>query len=92
MAGFAYNNAKNTSTNHTLFKLNCNYYSRVLFKKDVDLYLKSHSANKLVEELRKLMEVYYQNLFHVQELQKRAHNKEVKSHSYIFSEKIWLNS
>ena len=39
IAEFAYNNAKNTSTGHTLFKLNCDYHSRVYFEEDVD----SHS-------------------------------------------------
>ncbi len=38
------------------------------------------------------MEVCYQNFFHVQELQKRAHDKGVKSLSYTLSEKVWLNS
>ena len=33
MAEFAYNNAKNVSNGHTPFKLNCRYYSRVLYKK-----------------------------------------------------------
>ena len=39
MAEFAYNNAKNASTGHTPFELNCGYYPRMLYKKDVD----SHS-------------------------------------------------
>ncbi len=30
--------------------------------------------------------------FHAQELQKRAHDKEVKSRSYTPGEKVWLNS
>ena len=64
MAEFAYNNTKNASTGHTLFELNCGYYSRVSFIEDVDFCSKSRSANKLAEELRELMEVYYQNLLH----------------------------
>lgn len=36
MAKFTYNNAKNVSTGHTLFKLNCGYYPRVSFKKDTN--------------------------------------------------------
>ncbi len=38
------------------------------------------------------MEVCYQNLLHAQELQKRSHDKKVKSRSYAPSEKVWLNS
>ncbi len=92
MAKFAYNNAKNASTSHTPFELNYGYYSRISFEEDVDSRLRSRSANKLVEELRKMIEVGYQNLLHVQELQKRAYDKGVKSHRYTPSKKVWLNS
>ncbi len=68
MAEFAYNNAKNASTDHTLFKLNYDYYFRVSFKKGVDPYLRSCSTNELVEELKKLIKVCCQNLLHTQEL------------------------
>ncbi len=92
MAEFTYNNANNASTGHTPFELNCGYNPRVSFEEDVDLHLRSCSANKLVEELRELMEVCYYNLLHAQELQKRAHDKGVKSRSYTLGEKVWLNS
>ncbi len=92
MAKFAYNNAKNASIRHTLFKLNCGYHPRVSFKEEVDPRSRSRSANKLAEELRKLMKVCCQNLLHGQELQKRAYDKGVKSRSYAPGEKIWLNS
>ncbi len=39
-----------------------------------------------------LMEVCCQNLLHVQELQKKAHDKGVKSRSYAPGENVWLNS
>ncbi len=68
MAEFAYNNAKNASTGHILFELNCGYHSKVSFKEDFDPRLRSRSANKLVEELREWIEVCCQNLFHAQEL------------------------
>ncbi len=68
MAEFAYSNAKNASTGHTLFELNRGYYPRVSFEEDVDPRLRSRSANELAEELRELMEVCCQNLFHAQEL------------------------
>ena len=68
MAKFAYNNAKNASTSHILFKLNCGYHFRVSFGEDVDLRSKSRSANKLAGELRELIEFYYQNLLYAQEL------------------------
>ncbi len=75
MAEFAYNNAKNASTGHTPFELNCGYHSRVPFEENVDPRSRSCFANKLAEELRELIEVCCQNLFHAQELQKRAHDK-----------------
>ncbi len=92
MAEFAYNNAKNASIGHTPFELNCGYHPRVSFEEDVDPRSRSRPANELAEELRELMEVCYQNLLHTQELQKRAHDKEVKSCSYAPGAKVWLNS
>ncbi len=92
IAEFAYNNAKNGSTGHTSFELNYGYQPRVSFEEDVDPRLRSRSANKLAEELRELMEVCCQNLLHAQKLQKRAHDKGVKSYSYAPGKKVWLNS
>ncbi len=92
MAEFAYNNAKNASTSHNPFELNCGYHPKVSFKEDVDPHSRSRSANELVKELRELMEVCCQNLLHIQELQKRAHDKGVKGRSYASGEKVWLNS
>ena len=57
MAEFAYNNAKNTSTGHTLFELNCSFYPQVFFKDDVDPCSRSRFADKLAKELRELMDV-----------------------------------
>ena len=48
---FAYNNAKNASTNHILFKLNCGYYFYVFYKEDLDLYLKLRIAEEFFFEL-----------------------------------------
>ncbi len=89
---FANNNAKNANTSHTLFELNCSYYPKVSFEKDINPLSRSRSANKLAKELKKLMEVCCQNFFHVKELQKRAHAKGVQSCSYTLSKKVWLNS
>ena len=58
MTEFAYNNTKNTSSDHTVFKLNYTYHLRVFFKEDVNPHLRSCFANKLAEELRQLIEVY----------------------------------
>ncbi len=66
MAEFAYNNAKNASTSHTPFELNCGYHPKVSFEVNVDPRLRSCSTNELVEELRELMEICYQNLLHAQ--------------------------
>ncbi len=92
MAEFVYNNAKNASTSHTSFELNYGYHPKVSFEEDIDPRSRSRSANELAEELRQLMEICCQNLLPAQELQKRTHNKGVKSRSYALGKKIWLNS
>ena len=92
MAEFAYNNAKNASTGHMPFELNCDYHSRVFFKKDSDPCSQSKIANELSAELRELMAVCRENLHYAQELQKRAHDKGVKHRSYALGDKVWLNS
>ena len=92
MAGFAYNNAKNTSTGHTSFELNCDYHLRVSYKEDINPRSRSKSANEFSIELRELMTVYKENFHHAQELQKQAHEKAVKPRSYVPGNKVWLNS
>ena len=92
MAEFAYNNSKNASTGHTPFELNCGYHPRTLYEEEVDPRSQSKSADELAEELRELMVVCRENLHHAQELQKRAHDKGVKTRSYAPGEKVWLNS
>ena len=92
MAEFVYNNSKNASTSHTPFELNCSYYLRILYKEDVDSRSQSKSADKLSAKLRDQMIVCRKNLYHAQELQKQAHDKEVKPRSYAPSKKIGLNS
>ena len=92
MAEFAYNNAKNTNTGHTLFELNYGYHPWVSYKKDLDSYLKSKTAEELSSKLWNLMAVCQQNLYHAQELQKRAHDKGLKSWSYALGNKVWLSS
>ncbi len=64
MAKFVYNNTKNASTDYTPFKFNYKYNLRVLFEDEIDFYLRPYSVNKLAKELRKLMRIYCQNLFH----------------------------
>ena len=92
IAEFAYNNAKNTSTGHTSFKFNYAYHPKISFKEDVDPRSRSCSANKLAEKLTELIKICYQNRFHVQELQKRVHDKRIKNCSYVLGKKVWLNS
>ncbi len=92
MAKFAYNNAKNASTGHTPFKLNCGYHPRASYKKDVNPRSQSKLADKLATELRKLMTVCRENLQYAQELQKQYCDKHVKLRSYALGEKVWLNS
>ena len=65
MAEFTYNNAKNSNTNHILFEFNCNYYPRVFLEENVDSRLKFCFANKLAKNLRELIEICWQHLFHI---------------------------
>ena len=62
MAEFAYNNAKNASTSHTPFELNCNYHPCVFFKKDTNPCSQSKTADKLLVELWELMIICRENL------------------------------
>ena len=55
IAEFVYNNAKNASTGHTPFNLNCGYHPQMSYKKDVDPCSQSKSVDKLSAELRELM-------------------------------------
>ena len=92
MAEFVYNNSKNASTGHISFKLNYGYHFRMLYEEKVDPRSQSKSADKLSEQLRELMVVCHENLYHAQELQKQAHDKGVKPRSYAPGKRIWLNS
>ena len=92
MAKFAYNNAKNSSTGHMPFELNCDYHPCVSFEEDTDPRSQLKSADGLSAELQDLITVCREKLYHAQELQKRANNKDVKPKSYAFGDKVWLNS
>ena len=92
MAKFVYNNTKNASTSYTPFKLNCGYHPRVSYEEHLDPRSKSRTAEELSSELQKLMIMCQQNFYHNKKLQKRAHNKGVKSRSYALGNKVWLNS
>ena len=92
MAEFAYNNAKNASTDHTSFDLNCGYHPWMSYKEDINPRSQSKSADELSVELRELMSVCRKNLHHAQELQKQAHDKGNKPWSYASGKKVWLNN
>lgn len=57
-----YNNAKNTNTDRTLYKLNCNFHLQVLFKEDVNPCSKFSLAKKLANKLREWIKIDYQIL------------------------------
>ena len=92
MVVFAYNIAKNANTSYILFELNCRYYPGISFEKDLDPRSKSKTIKELFSKLQKLMVICQQNLYHAQELQNRAHNKEIKPQSYALGNKVWLSS
>ena len=56
MAEFAYNNAKNASTGHTPFELNCGFHPRMSYEEDVDPRSQSKLADELSAELRELID------------------------------------
>ena len=64
IAEFIYNNAKNASTGHISFELNCGFHLQVSFEDNVNACSRSCSANKRAKELRELMDIYQQNLLH----------------------------
>ena len=68
MVEFVYNNAKNASTGHTPFELNCRYHPWVSYKKDIDSHSKFKLTDKLLAKLQELMTVCQENLYHAQEL------------------------
>ena len=78
MAEFAYNNAKNASTGHMPFKLNCGFHLRVFFKDDIVPCSRSCSADEMAKKLRELIDICQQNLLYAQKLQKRVYDKSVK--------------
>ena len=92
MAEFAYKYAKNASTGHMPFELNCGYHFWVSYEEDINFRSKSKSANELSAELRELITVCEENLYHAQKLQNQAHNKGVKPKTYAPGDKVWLNS
>ena len=92
MTKFAYNKAKNLSTGHTVFELNCGYHPCVSFEEDINPCFWSKSADQLSAEPRDLITVCRENLYHVQELKKQAYNKSVKPRSYAPGDKVWLNN
>ena len=65
MAEFFYNNANNASSGYILFKLNFDYYFCILYKKNVDFYLKFKLINKLLIELRELIIIYKKNFYYI---------------------------
>ena len=88
MAEFAYNNAKNASSGHTLFELNCGYHLRMSYEDDVDHHSKAKSADNLSVKLRELMIVCRKKLYHAQELYKQVQNKTVKPRSYAADNQV----
>lgn len=61
---FASNNINNASTSYMLCEFNCDYLSRISYKKDIDLRSKLKLAAELLMELRELMNVYRKNFYY----------------------------
>lgn len=61
---FIYNNANNISNNDIIFKLNCKYQFSILYKHDIDVYLKFRILNKLIANLKKVLTIYKKNFYY----------------------------
>ena len=68
IAEYTYDNAKNVSTGHMPFKLNCGYYLCVFFEENTNPHSRSKSIDELLAELQNLMTVCQKNLQHAQNL------------------------
>ena len=88
MAKFAYHNAKNASTGHTLFELNCSYHPCMSYKEDIDSCFKLILANELSNKIQKLITICHENLHHTQEVQKQVLNKSTKPRNNTSGDKI----
>lgn len=84
IADFVYNNVKNANIFYILFKLNYGYYPCICFENKTNSCWKVYLANKLVEKLRDLILICQQNLFNIQEVQKKVYDKGVQSKNYIY--------
>lgn len=62
---FAYNNANNESNGYTLFEFNFGYHFYILYKEDINLYLKSKIVDKLAGKLKDPMTLYQKNLYYI---------------------------
>ena len=62
MAEFAYNNAKNTSTDYILFELICDFHSKISYEENVNLRSMSKTVDQLAFELQTLMSICRKNL------------------------------
>ena len=65
IAEFDYNHIKNTNTRHTLLNSIIATTPEFFFEKNVHFCSKSYFANKLAKNLKKLIEIYCQNLLHI---------------------------
>lgn len=92
MAKFIYNNPNYVNTSHIVSELNCKYYLCVFFENKTNLCSKSCLAKELAKELRDLMLICQQNLFHTQKISIKIYNKGRKPWIYMPSKKVWLNS
>lgn len=59
IAKFAYNNIKNVSIGYIPLVFNYLYHLKVFVKDEINLYSKSCFDNKLVDKLKKLIEICY---------------------------------
>lgn len=91
MAEFTYNKANNANTGYSSFQLNSKYNPYIFFDKEVDPRSKSLAAETLVLELNNWMTICQQNLFHVQEIQRKSYHKSVKPKNYTVSNKVLFN-
>lgn len=65
---FTYNNTKNASIDHIIFELNCEYYSHIFYKKNLDLCSKLNIAKTIFQTLKSNSCLYLKPLPHIKTL------------------------
>lgn len=65
------------SISYTTFELNCGYYFKISYKKDINLRSQSKKVDELLRKLHDQIMFYYKNFSHTQKLQQKVNDKNI---------------